>query len=380
VPPPVPLTLDKETRTTRIGIILGSTRPNRRGEQVAKWVYGVAARRGDAEFELVDLRDRPLPHLDEPMPPSMGGYQNDHAKQWATTIASFNGYVIVTPEYNRSTSGVLKNAIDYLFTEWHNKAIGFVSYGAVGGARAVEHLRLMAGVLKMTDVGQQVTLPLSHLRAAPRQRRCDRTGRPRPAAGRGSSRPRRLCRRRTRCTGRWVGGGVRVAVNGPLGSCGPTTHHWCLPRPLLRMAVQLACTVRSSWMRDRLLLATMPAAKVYPPKMCSRCSRFASVTPECAADQGVDAVGTDQHVRLDRLAGVVGHRQARVLQLLLDPAAQQLLHPGSTTARRTALCIESAVLLGLVRSGGTPRRHQRGMTYHLDEARVRGDTSPRRWG
>ena len=144
----------------RIGIILGSTRPNRNGEQVARWVYDNASLRSDVEFELVDLRDYPLPHLDEPLPPSMGQYQNDHTRQWAEKIASFDGFVIVTPEYNHSTSGVLKNAIDYLFAEWNNKAVGFVSYGAVGGARAAEHLRLVAGELQMADVRQQVTLSL----------------------------------------------------------------------------------------------------------------------------------------------------------------------------------------------------------------------------
>jgi NAD(P)H-dependent FMN reductase len=145
---------------TRIGIILGSTRPNRLGEQVATWVYKNAIERDDADFELIDLRDFPLPHLDEPLPPSLGQYQGDHTKEWAATIASFDGFVIVTPEYNHSTSGVLKNAIDYLYAEWNNKAVGFVSYGAVGGARAVEHLRLVAGELQMADVRQQVALSL----------------------------------------------------------------------------------------------------------------------------------------------------------------------------------------------------------------------------
>jgi NAD(P)H-dependent FMN reductase len=145
---------------TRIGIILGSTRPNRNGEQVAKWVYDIASRRSDAEFELVDLRDYPMPHLDEPLPPSMGQYQNEHTRKWASKIASFDGFVFVTPEYNHGTSGVLKNAIDYLYAEWNNKAAGFVSYGAVGGARAAEHLRLVAGELQMADVRQQVALSL----------------------------------------------------------------------------------------------------------------------------------------------------------------------------------------------------------------------------
>jgi NAD(P)H-dependent FMN reductase len=144
----------------KIGIIIGSTRPGRHGEAVAKWTYDIASRRTDAEFELIDLLDHNLPHLDEPMPPSMGQYANDHTKKWAATIGAFDGFVFVTPEYNHSTSGVLKNAIDYLHAEWNNKAAGFVSYGSVGGARAVEHLRLIMGELQVADVRQQVALSL----------------------------------------------------------------------------------------------------------------------------------------------------------------------------------------------------------------------------
>jgi NAD(P)H-dependent FMN reductase len=144
----------------RIGIIVGSTRPNRNSEQVAHWVLQVASGRHDAHFELLDLRDYPLPHLDEPLPPSLGQYQNKHTKQWAAKIASFDGFVIVTPEYNHGIPGVLKNAIDYLYAEWNNKAVGFVSYGGAGGVRAVEHLRLVAGELQMADVRQQVVLSM----------------------------------------------------------------------------------------------------------------------------------------------------------------------------------------------------------------------------
>jgi NAD(P)H-dependent FMN reductase len=145
---------------TRIGVILGSTRPGRRGEPVARWVMDGAGRRSDAEFELVDLADYALPHLDEPLPPSMGQYQHAHTQAWAAIIGRFDGYVFVTPEYNHSTSGVLKNAIDFLYAEWNNKAMGVVSYGAVGGARAAEHLRLVAGELQMADVRTNVTLSL----------------------------------------------------------------------------------------------------------------------------------------------------------------------------------------------------------------------------
>ncbi|MGN9892527.1 NADPH-dependent FMN reductase [Micromonospora sp. L31] len=145
---------------TRIGIIIGSTRPGRNGAAVAQWVYDVAKERTDAEFALVDLLDYKLPHLDEVYPPAMGQYQQPHTLEWARTIASFDGFVIVTPEYNHSTSGALKNAIDFLYNEWNNKAVGFVSYGSVGGARAVEHLRLIAGELQMADVRSQVALSL----------------------------------------------------------------------------------------------------------------------------------------------------------------------------------------------------------------------------
>jgi NAD(P)H-dependent FMN reductase len=102
----------------KIAIILGSTRPGRNGEAVARWVNEIAQKRTDAEFELVDIADFNLPLLDEPMPPSMGQYTKPHTIAWAEKIGSFDGYVFVTPEYNHATSGALKNAIDFLFNEW----------------------------------------------------------------------------------------------------------------------------------------------------------------------------------------------------------------------------------------------------------------------
>lgn len=145
---------------TKIGIILGSTRPGRNGEAVARWVLEHARRRTDAEYELVDLLDYKLPLLDEPYPPAMGQYSRPHTHQWAAKIASLDGFVIVTPEYNHSVPGALKNAIDFLAAEWANKSVGFVSYGSTGGTRAVEHLRLIAGELQMADVRSQVALSL----------------------------------------------------------------------------------------------------------------------------------------------------------------------------------------------------------------------------
>jgi NAD(P)H-dependent FMN reductase len=144
----------------RIAIIIGSTRPGRIGEAVAKWIYEIAKKRRDAEFELVDIKNFNLPLLDEPVPPSMGQYSKPHTKAWAAKIGSFDGYVFVSPEYNHGICGALKNAIDFLFAEWNNKAASFVSYGSVGGARAVEHLRLVMAEVQIATVRNQVLLSL----------------------------------------------------------------------------------------------------------------------------------------------------------------------------------------------------------------------------
>jgi NAD(P)H-dependent FMN reductase len=144
----------------KIGIIIGSTRPGRRAPQLADWVQGTAKARKDATFEIVDIKDYDLPVLDEPMPPSMGNYQQPHTKAWAEKIDSLDGFVFVTPEYNHSISGALKNAIDFVYKEWNNKAAGFVSYGTTGGARAVEHLRGIMAEVQVADVRAHVSLSL----------------------------------------------------------------------------------------------------------------------------------------------------------------------------------------------------------------------------
>jgi NAD(P)H-dependent FMN reductase len=142
----------------KVAIIAGSTRPGRKSETVARWVHEIAAQRDDAVFEIVDLADHALPLFDEPIPPMAGRYMNPHTQKWAATIAGYDAFVFVTPEYNRSTSAALKNALDYLFAEWNDKVAGFVSYGFAGGIRAVEHLRLILSELKVAAVRTSVGL------------------------------------------------------------------------------------------------------------------------------------------------------------------------------------------------------------------------------
>jgi NAD(P)H-dependent FMN reductase len=143
-----------------VAIVIGSTRPGRVGESVGKWAFEIAKRRKDAQFELVDLVNFNLPLLDEPVPPSMGQYSKEHTKRWAAKVTAFDAFVFVTAEYNHGIPGALKNAIDFLFAEWNNKAAGFVSYGSAGGARAVEHLRLVMAEVQVATVRNQVMLSL----------------------------------------------------------------------------------------------------------------------------------------------------------------------------------------------------------------------------
>ncbi|HKH85803.1 MAG TPA: NAD(P)H-dependent oxidoreductase, partial [Nitrososphaera sp.] len=132
----------------------------RNGEAVARWVYEIAKKRIDAEFEFVDIKDFNLPLLDEPIPPSQGQYSKEHTEVWSAKIDSFDGYVFVTAEYNHGVPGALKNGIDYLYKEWNNKAAGFVGYGSAGGVSAVEQLRLVMAELQVADVRAQVAVSI----------------------------------------------------------------------------------------------------------------------------------------------------------------------------------------------------------------------------
>jgi NAD(P)H-dependent FMN reductase len=144
----------------KVGIIVGSTRPGRKAAAVAKWAHDILKTRKEAVFEMVDIEDYKLPLLDEPMPPIMHQYSKPHTKAWSEKIASLDAYIFVTPEYNHSTSAALKNAIDFLYREWNDKAAGFIGDGGAGGVRAVENLRLVMGEIKIADVRAQVALSM----------------------------------------------------------------------------------------------------------------------------------------------------------------------------------------------------------------------------
>jgi NAD(P)H-dependent FMN reductase len=140
--------------TLNIKVILGTTRPNRFGEQPAQWIFEKAKMRPDFDVELLDLRDFPMPFFEEPVPPGMAkdSYTHPVVTRWREKIREADGFIIATPEYNHGYPAVLKNALDYVYFAWNRKAVGFVAWGGLGGGRVVEQLRGVAIELDMVPI------------------------------------------------------------------------------------------------------------------------------------------------------------------------------------------------------------------------------------
>jgi len=140
----------------KIAVIIGSVRPTRAGDKPAKWIAELAKQTGDFDVELVDLIDYPLPLFDAPASDLWAPTPNAVAAKWQAKLSEFDGYIIVTPEYNHSVPGALKNAIDWAYKPFVKKAVAFVGYGSLGGARAVEHLRNIVVELQAAPVRHAV--------------------------------------------------------------------------------------------------------------------------------------------------------------------------------------------------------------------------------
>jgi NAD(P)H-dependent FMN reductase len=136
----------------KIAVIIGSIRPNRQGDKPANWIAKLAQESGHFDVEIVDLKDYPLPLFDAPASDFWMPTPNPIAAKWQAKLNEFDGYIIVTPEYNRSIPGALKNAIDWAYKPFIKKAVAYVAYGSVGGARAVEHLRTIMVELQAVSI------------------------------------------------------------------------------------------------------------------------------------------------------------------------------------------------------------------------------------
>ena len=144
-------------------VVIASTRPTRVGPAVARWFVARATERGSFDVDLVDLAELDLPFMDEPEHPRFARYVHDHTKRWSARVAAADAFVFVTPEYNHGYSAPLKNAIDFLHHEWEHKPVGFVSNGGVAaGTRAVQQLKPIVAVLRMTPMSDAVYIPFVH--------------------------------------------------------------------------------------------------------------------------------------------------------------------------------------------------------------------------
>jgi NAD(P)H-dependent FMN reductase len=150
----------------KIAVIIGSIRPNRQGDKPANWIAKLARESGLFDVEIVDLKEYPLPLFDAPASDMWMPTPNEVAAQWQAKLSQFDGYIVVTAEYNRSVPGALKNAIDWAYVPFMKKAVAYVSYGSVGGARAVEHLRTIFVELQAVSVRHGVHIGGSDFGAA----------------------------------------------------------------------------------------------------------------------------------------------------------------------------------------------------------------------
>jgi len=157
-----------ETTAPKIQVIIGSTRQKRFSEKPARYIFDELSKRPDVVCELVDLRDWPLPFYDEPVSPASnkGNYANELGRKWAAKVGEADGYIMVTPEYNHGYPAVLKNAIDWVFPEWNGKPVGFIGFGNVGGARAIEQLRQVVIELQMLPIRNAIHIPVEVYLAA----------------------------------------------------------------------------------------------------------------------------------------------------------------------------------------------------------------------
>jgi len=144
----------------KLAVVIGSVRTNRFADHPAQWITEIAAQSGKFDVELIDLKDYPLPFFAEAGSPIYAPSKNEVAQRWQKKLAEFDAFIFTVAEYNRGPTGVLKNALDYAFHEWTNKPVSFVGYGGVGGARAVEQLRLNAIELQMAPIRTAVHIQL----------------------------------------------------------------------------------------------------------------------------------------------------------------------------------------------------------------------------
>src|SRR3984893_7017923 len=156
----------------KIGIIISTTRPGRFADIPTNWLFNIAKERTDAALGIVCLRDYPMPFFQEKVPLHVAPPQNEVALRWGEKVASLDGYIFVTAEYNHSIPAVLKNALDHLTSQINRKPATFLGYGGGGAARAVEHLRNILATAQVASLPRTIHIGMIEMMGMMREGTC----------------------------------------------------------------------------------------------------------------------------------------------------------------------------------------------------------------
>lgn len=151
----------------RVAVVVASSRPTRICPGIASWIQralqdapGHEASDATVRYESIDLAEIDLPFLDEPIIPALGQYQHEHTKAWSKLVDSYHGFVFVLPQYNWGYPAILKNALDFLYSEWNNKPATYATYGNHGGPLAAQQIQqVLAGLhMRLLDDHLEITI------------------------------------------------------------------------------------------------------------------------------------------------------------------------------------------------------------------------------
>ncbi|NKF24264.1 NADPH-dependent FMN reductase [Solimonas marina] len=145
----------------RVAVIIGSTRPTRICPGIARWVRDAAQAESPLQYDLIDLAEINLPFLDEPLKAALGQYQHEHTRAWSRLVSGYDAFIFVFPQYNWGYPAPLKNALDFLYREWHGKPVSYVTYGTHGGNKGADQIRGVLAGLKMRELNQHLEVVIT---------------------------------------------------------------------------------------------------------------------------------------------------------------------------------------------------------------------------
>lgn len=147
--------------TARVAVVIGSNRPTRISAGIAEWALRTVQSESSLHYEVIDLAEVNLPFLDEPVMAARGEYEHEHTRAWSRLVSSFGGFLFVFPQYNWGYPAVLKNALDFLYWEWREKPVSFVTFGTRGGSRAALQIQGVLQGLHMNELADHLEIRIA---------------------------------------------------------------------------------------------------------------------------------------------------------------------------------------------------------------------------